>query len=135
MICPITDPFVRYHGALGSFVRIYVNASEHQESMLEYCKSFPQVEVALKGEEAAEKFEMPLDREGDIVVIVSPGAVIRGRKGEHDLSNLGGHLLRSHGGISKQEIPLLMSRPTQDKAKAASNSWRNYDTFDLVLNW
>ena len=24
VICPITDPFVRHHGALGSFVRVYV---------------------------------------------------------------------------------------------------------------
>src|SRR5207244_13102419 len=24
-ICPITDPFVRHHGALGSFVRVYRN--------------------------------------------------------------------------------------------------------------
>ena len=23
VICPITDPFVRHHGALGSFVRVY----------------------------------------------------------------------------------------------------------------
>nr|P86807.1 RecName: Full=Phosphonoacetate hydrolase; Short=PA-hydrolase [Penicillium oxalicum] len=32
------------------------------------------------------------------------------RADEHDLSTLGDHPLRSHGGLSEQQLPLLLSR-------------------------
>ena len=28
VICPITDPFVRHHGALGGFVRVHLQRTE-----------------------------------------------------------------------------------------------------------
>lgn len=134
VICPITDPFVKHHGALGSFVRVYVSRKGDVDDVIQYCKTFPQVEVALEGSEAAAKFELQVEREGDIVVVASKHAVIGSRKDEHDLSNLGEHALRSHGGMSEQAVPLLMSRPIKDPEMAASRQWRNFDAFDLVLN-
>lgn len=137
VVCPITDPFVRHHGALGSFVRIYLKNLENLDSVLAYCKSLPEVEVAVSGKEAAEKYEMPLDREGDIVVISKPNAVIGSRKSEHDLSEVKDHPLRSHGGLSEQAIPVIMNKRINNTAEtvAAARQWRNYDIFDLVLNW
>lgn len=137
VICPITDPFVRHHGALGSFVRVYLKDLAKLDSVLAYCESLPEVEVAVSGKEAAEKYEMPLDREGDIVVISKPDTVIGSRKSEHDLSQVTDHPLRSHGGLSEQAIPIIMSKRINDTAKAvaAAKQWRNYDIFDLVLNW
>lgn len=133
VICPITDPFVRHHGALGSFVRVHLSKKDDLDDVLQYCKSLPEVEVALEGREAAEKYEMFPDREGDIVVIPTKNAVIGSRKDEHDLSNLGGHRLRSHGGLSEQDIPLILSEPA--KKADPSRQWRNFDAFDLVLNY
>jgi phosphonoacetate hydrolase len=65
VICPITDPFVRHHGALGGFVRVHVQDPNVVGEMVELMKTLPEVEVVLVAKEAAEQLEMPLDREGD----------------------------------------------------------------------
>jgi phosphonoacetate hydrolase len=134
VICPITDPFVKHHGALGGLVRLYIyDKSVDDKQILEFCQSLPQVKLALTGKEAAAKFEMPLEREGDFVIIAKSNAVIGTRSEEHDLSNLKGHRLRSHGGLSEQAIPLLRSSPIR-RAPEPGKSWRNFDIFDLALN-
>ncbi|KAF2451762.1 Phosphonoacetate hydrolase, partial [Karstenula rhodostoma CBS 690.94] len=135
VICPITDPFVRHHGALGSFVRVHVKDRKNVPEMIKLCETLPQVESVLNGKDAARVFEMPLDREGDFVVVSKKNAVIGGCEKEHDLSNISDHRLRSHGGISEQEIPLLLSKSVRDHGLAAEHGlWRNYDVFDLALN-
>lgn len=133
VICPITDPFVRHHGALGSFVHVYLESPDLLPAALEYCQSLPQVQMALSGKEGSNQFEIPHD--GDIVLVSVKNAVIGSRKKDHDLTNLQGHRLRSHGGLTEQDVPLLMSRPVKDQAQAATQNWQNYDIFDLVLNW
>ncbi|CAI7564853.1 unnamed protein product [Penicillium pancosmium] len=133
VICPITDPFVRHHGALGSFVRVYLRDVTKLQSVLSFCRAIPEVEEALSGPDAASKYEMPLDREADFVVISKDFAVIGSKKSDHDLSNVKDHPLRSHGGLSEQNIPLLMSKAIKSTDEKA-NGWRNYDVFNLVLN-
>jgi phosphonoacetate hydrolase len=135
VICPITDPFVRHHGALGSFVRVYLKDITQLDSMIELCKSQPEVDVALSGQEAAKIYEMPLDREGDIVVISTPFTVIGSSAANHDLTKLKDHPLRSHGGLSEQRIPVIMSKGVKNPSGLEGKVWRNYDIFDLVLNW
>lgn len=135
VICPIADPFVKHHGALGGFVRVYFADKSAIDEMLEYCRKLPQVEAAYTGEEAASVFEMPLDREGDLVVISTKDVVIGSRKDEHDLSQLKGHRLRSHGGLSEQAIPLLRSMPVDLRSYSDDKKWRNFDIFDLALNY
>lgn len=135
VICPISDPFVKHHGALGGFVRVHLAEKSALTEMITECRKIPGVEVALTGEEAASMYEMPLDREGDMVVISTKEFVIGGRREEHDLSQLGGHRLRSHGGLSEQEIPLLRSTSVQPKNVSPTKMWRNFDIFDLVLNY
>ncbi|KUL87182.1 hypothetical protein ZTR_05629 [Talaromyces verruculosus] len=136
VICPITDPFVKHHGALGSFVRVYAKEPKHISDMIVFTKALPQVEQVLDGKAASEVYEMPLDREGDFIVISKKNAVIGSRKDEHDLSTIGDHPLRSHGGLSEQQIPLLLSRAVEDVDGAKTkHNWRNYDIFDLALNW
>jgi phosphonoacetate hydrolase len=134
VVCPITDPFVRHHGALGSFVRVHLRQpQEDLADVLDFCRSFPQVDMALEGAEAAERFEMPPDREGDFVVVSVKNAVIGSRAEEHDLSTISGHRLRSHGGLSEQEIPLILSVPFG--GSRPGHRWRNFDAFDLALNY
>lgn len=135
VICPITDPFVKHHGALGSFVRVYVRDPGHVREMIEFCRNLSQVEVVMDGRNAAREFDQPLDREGDFVVISQKSAVIGSRRDEHDLSTIGDRPLRSHGGLSEQEIPLLLSRPVRGSDRVRGKTdWKNYDVFDLVLN-
>ena len=135
VICPISDPFVKHHGALGGFVRVHLTETSALREMIQKCSKLPGVELALTGEEAASMFEMPLDREGDMVVISTKEFVIGGRREEHDLSQLGGHRLRSHGGLSEQQIPLLLSASVESKGLPGAKKWRNFDIFDLVLNY
>lgn len=135
VICPITDPFVKHHGALGSFVRVYTKNSEMVVDMINFCTSFPHVEVALLAHEACDRYEMPLDREGDFVVVATRHAVLGSKEREHDLANLSGHRLRSHGGLSEQQVPLLMSKPVDPAKLTPARQWRNFDIFDLVLNY
>ena len=137
IICPIADPFVKHHGALGGFVRVHFmkKSTVDVNEILEQCRKLPQVEVAVSGKEAAALFEMPPDREGEMVAISKKNAVVGSRQDEHDLSQLGGHRLRSHGGISEQQIPLLRSKPLGSHVHVEDKAWRNFDAFDLALNY
>ena len=49
----------------------------------------------------------------------------------HDLSGLDAPL-RSHGGISEQQVPLIANRRANELP--SGRRWRNFDAFDLALN-
>ncbi len=136
VICPITDPFVKHHGALGSFVRVYRRNDAALEALMEATRSLSSVELVLDGPSAARRFELPLDREGDFVVIGGRDTVIGATRAEHDLSLLQGHRLRSHGGISEQPVPFILSQPLAEPYRriARSRRLRNFDIFEFALN-
>lgn len=137
VICPIADPFVKHHGALGGYVRIHFLRQQptidEVDAMIKYLEHFPQVDVILTRKDAAERFETPVDREGDLIVISEKNAALGARSEDHDLELLRGHRLRTHGGLSEQEIPLLCS--TRLFGAAKEDDWRNFDAFDIVLNY
>ena len=60
----------------------------------------------------------------------------RARRQDHDLSALGNHPLRSHGGLGEQRVPFLVSRPLtrEYRERAETGVLRNYDIFDFALN-
>jgi len=126
VILPITDPYVVHHGALGSFATVYVEADVRQK-----IAELPGVEVVLTREEAAQRFELPPERIGDLVVVSTRHVVIGTSKAKHDLSGLK-EPLRSHGGISEQKVPLLFNRKLC--GLEAHRRLRNFDIFDLALN-
>jgi phosphonoacetate hydrolase len=134
VICPITDPFVRHHGALGSFVRVYNRSAAPLAALADVMRALLGIDRVLEREEAAALYELPLDREADLVVTGDCNTVIGAAAAEHDLSALAGHRLRSHGGAFEQTVPLLLSRPIADGAEARSRRLRNFDIFDLALN-
>ena len=136
VICPITDPFVRHHGALGSFVRVYARKTTDLAALMAASRALPGVEAVLDGPAAARRFELPLDLEGDFVVLGDANTVIGATRAEHDLSGLAGHRLRSHGGLGEQKVPFMVSRelrPDWVSTKGA-RGLRNFDIFDAVLN-
>jgi phosphonoacetate hydrolase len=136
VICPITDPFVRHHGALGSFVRVYARNGADLPSLMAASTKLPGVEMVLDGADAAERFELPLDREADFVVLGDASTAIGASRAEHDLSGLAGHRLRSHGGLGEQRVPFILSRRLMPEYQqiAASRRLRNFDIFDFALN-
>ena len=135
VICPITDPFVRHHGALGSFVRVYMRKATDMAALMAASKALPGIEVVVEGKEAAQRYGLPLDLEGDFVVLGDANTVVGASQAEHDLSALAGHRLRSHGGLGEQKVPFLVSRPLRaDYLAQASKPLRNFDIFHAVLN-
>lgn len=136
VICPITDPFVKHHGALGSFVRVYLRAKLDLAEVMEIAAALPGIALVLDGKSAASRYQMPLDREGDFVAIGDTHTVIGSNRAEHDLKGLNGHRLRSHGGLSEQVVPFILSCPltAEYRALAESKRVRNFDIFDFVLN-
>jgi phosphonoacetate hydrolase len=131
VILPITDPYVVHHGALGSFATVYLPAGADAERLRERVAGLPGMEVVLGREAACRRFELPPDRVGDLVAVSERHVVVGTSEGRHDLSGLDAPL-RSHGGISEQTVPLLLSRPTPDVP--ATRRLRNFDVFDLALN-
>ena len=135
VICPITDPFVRHHGALGSFVRVYLRKATDMAALMAASKALPGVEVVVEGKEAAQRYGLPLDLEGDFVVLGDANTVVGASQAEHDLSALAGHRLRSHGGLGEQKVPFLVSQPLRaDYLAQAGKPLRNFDIFHAVLN-
>src|SRR5947209_4802146 len=136
VICPITDPFVRHHGALGSFVRVYARGAAGIPALMVASAGLPGMALVLDAANAAQRFELPLDREGDFIVLGDANTAIGGSREEHDLSGLAGNRLRSHGGSGEQSVPFILSRPLTPECRsiAAALLLRNDDIFDLALN-
>ncbi|HEU0156325.1 MAG TPA: phosphonoacetate hydrolase, partial [Stellaceae bacterium] len=136
VICPITDPFVRHHGALGSFVRVYARDTGKIGAMMAASADLPGVAAVLDRAEAAERLELPFDREADFVVLGDAATAIGAARADHDLSGLAGHALRSHGGQREQHVPFILSRPLSPeyRSRAAQGRLRNFDIFDFALN-
>jgi phosphonoacetate hydrolase len=136
VICPIADPFVRHHGALGSFVRVHLHGAADIAAMMAFTRSLPGIELVLDKEQVCKQFDLPLDREGDFAVFSARDTVVGARREDHDLSQLAGHRLRSHGGLAEQKVPFLLSRPlnAEYRERAKARRTHNYDIFDFALN-
>ncbi len=137
VICPITDPFVRHHGDLGSFVRVYLKGDQVRlGAMMDATRALAGVELVLTGAEAAKRFQTPLEYEGDFAALADRGTVIGSAEALHDLSGLKGRRLRSHGGLWEQHMPFLVSAPLNAayRAKAARGDIRNFDIYEYLLN-
>jgi phosphonoacetate hydrolase len=133
VILPITDPYVVHHGALGSFATVYVTPADAVAGVAARVAALPGIEAVLTREAACARFELPGDRIGDFVVVSERLTVIGTSRDRHDLSALDVPL-RSHGGTSEQQVPLIANRAARAGALAPGRRWRNFDAFDLGLN-
>ena len=129
-ILPITDPYVVHHGALGSYATIYLPPAAVADAA-QRIASLRGIERVLTRAEAAEAYELPADRIGDLVVVSERFTVLGTAKARHDLSALEVPL-RSHVGVSEQRVPLIINRPIA--GLDLNRRWRNFDAFDLALN-
>jgi phosphonoacetate hydrolase len=131
VILPITDPYVVHHGALGSFATVYLPKDCDVKAACTRLRGVKGMEEVLTREQAADKFELPADRIGDMVVVSERFTVIGTSAARHDLTALEVPL-RSHGGVSEQRVPLILNRPLP--GLDLSRRFRNFDAFDLALN-
>lgn len=131
VILPITDPYVVHHGALGSFATVYLPPDADTRKLIAQLGALRGIELVLDRAAAAQRFELPADRIGDLVVVSERFTVIGTAKSRHDLSALDAPL-RSHGGISEQRVPLILNRSAH--GVDLQRRWRNFDAFDLALN-
>jgi phosphonoacetate hydrolase len=131
VILPITDPYVRHHGALGSYATVYLPAGDDGVALRRQLAGLPHIETVLTREEACARFELPPDRVGDLVVISDKSYVLGSSAAAHDLSGLTVPL-RSHGGLSEQTVPLLFNRALAGTLE--DRTLRNFDVFHIALN-
>jgi phosphonoacetate hydrolase len=131
VICPITDPYVVHHGALGGFVTIYLREGTDIAAVISRLAALDGIDCALDRAEGCRRFELPEDRVGDVIVVSERGKVLGTRPERHDLTGLT-EPLRSHGGLSEQRVPLLLNRPTP--SLDPGRRLRNFDIFDVALN-
>ncbi len=129
VILPITDPYVVHHGALGSFATIYLPQETVGDAEVRL-RSVPGIWQVHGRDEACRRYELPPDRVGDIVVVSERLWTLGTSRTRHDLTGLDAPL-RSHGGVSEQQVPLIANRPAPD---LPDRRWRNFDAFDLALN-
>ena len=130
VILPITDPYVVHHGALGSFATVYLPANADVPAIGRRIGGIGGIDTVLDRALAAERFELPADRIGDLVVVSAKDVTIGTSASRHDLSGLDAPL-RSHGGVSEQRVPFVINRPAQ---VAGGRALRNFDLFDVALN-
>jgi phosphonoacetate hydrolase len=130
VILPITDPYVAHHGALGSFATVHVPSGANVADLLDRLRAIKGVELAVTKVDACERFELPPDRIGDIVVISTKQKVLGTAPEKHDLSGLD-EPLRSHGGLTEQRVPMIANRKI---VLPPERKLRNFDVFDVALN-
>ena len=134
VICPITDPYVVHHGALGSAVTVYV--SEHLElpPISKWISNLDGVAEVHNRHSALLNLQLPEDRIGDLFVLASRDYVIGRTREHHDLDQLQGRL-RSHGGRYEEMVPLVLSHELNEEYyRKSQGDPRNFDVFDFVCN-
>ena len=136
VICPITDAFVAHHGALGGFVRVWCQGKARPSEVMAAIYGLPGIESVLDKDTACRVYDLPADREADVVVVATENVCIGGSQAQHDLSGLEGHRLRTHGGVSEARVPFILSAPLNDayRLKAGVATLKSHQIFDFALN-
>ncbi|MBZ9951677.1 MULTISPECIES: phosphonoacetate hydrolase [unclassified Mesorhizobium] len=126
VILPITDPYVVHHGALGSFATAYLPDGADQADIMARLAKIDGIMLVVDSPTACERFELPADRIGDIVLISTQNKTIGTSEHRHDLAALN-EPLRSHGGLTEQEVPFIVNRVLADLPDEPV--LRNFDAF------
>ncbi len=125
VILPITDPYVVHHGALGAFATAYLPEGADRADIIALLAALPEMLEVLTKEEAVAKYELPADRIGDLTMVCTENMTIGTSEHRHDLAALG-EPLRSHGGLTEQEVPFIVNRKIE---LPDAPVLRNFDAF------
>jgi phosphonoacetate hydrolase len=134
VILPINDPYVVHHGALGSYATVYLGKGSIDQAR-GLLQEIPGVELVLARSEAAERFQLPVDRIGEFVVLADRSTTLGRTPFWHDLSVVESGL-RSHGGLHEQYVPFIFNRRLDQEyaRKLAAGEANNFDLFDFAFN-
>ena len=125
VILPITDPYVVHHGALGAFATAYLPEGADVADIMARLDARDEIILVVDKAEAIRRFELPGDRIGDIVMISGENICIGTSEHRHDLAALK-EPLRSHGGLTEQEVPFIVNRVID---LPGAPELRNFDAF------
>jgi len=131
-LCPITDPYVVHHAALGSLAWVHLDDLDAIGRARSALAALEGVEGVLDRSAAAAAFDLPGDRIGDLIVLGDGRTVLGRSRDVHDLSALHG-TLRSHGGLHERTVPLIVCAPLPAGA-LDGRELHNRDLHDLLLN-
>ena len=131
VILPITDPYVVHHGALGSYATVYLPDGADIDALKSELMTIDGIDAVYDNAEGCSRFDLANDRMGDLILVSSKYVVIGTTASRHDLSGLDVPL-RSHGGVTEQTVPLIVSQPVTGLEN--SGQLHNYDIFNLALN-
>ncbi|MFG2887534.1 phosphonoacetate hydrolase [Streptomyces sp. NPDC048297] len=126
VVLPITDPYAVHHGALGSYATVHLPDGTDLPAVSGALAGLAGVAEVLTRQEACERFELPADRIGDLVVIAERNTVLGTTPARHDISDFT-EPLRSHGGLTEQRVPFLVNRKAGPLP--AGHRLRNFDSF------
>lgn len=134
VICPITDPYVKHHGALGSYVVVHLSDPSQTDEIKNWLTVQPGITEVYDKATAVHVLEQPADRIGDLVVLSGRDVVLGRRPKYHDMSALDG-TLRSHGGRYEEMVPMVISHALKAAYKMkATGDPRNFNIFDFTIN-
>ena len=131
-LCPITDPYVVHHAALGSLAWVHLEDPDELDRARGALAAVPGVEAVLDRDAAADAFDLPADRIGDLIVLADGDTVLGRSRALHDLSTLNGPL-RSHGGLHERRVPVIVCQPLSGNG-SLTRDLHNRDLHDLLLN-
>jgi phosphonoacetate hydrolase len=131
-LCPITDPYVAHHAALGSLAWVHLDDLSELDAARAALAGLRGVEAVLDRDAAADAFDLPAERIGDLIVLADRSTVLGKSAAAHDLSQLHG-TLRSHGGLHERRVPIIISHRLRSGA-LEGRDLRNRDLHDLLLN-
>ena len=131
VILPITDPYVVHHGALGSYATVYLPEAAAIDDLIAQLSAIDGIDAVYTNQEGCERFQLAADRMGDLILVSGKYVVIGTTASRHDLSGLDAPL-RSHGGVTEQQVPLIVSQPVEQLVQ--TQQLHNYDIFNLALN-
>jgi phosphonoacetate hydrolase len=134
VICPITDPYVKHHGALGSYVVVYLPEGADESEVKAWLLQQSGITEVHGHDTALHLLEQPEDRTGDLVILSARDTVLGKTPADHDLSALDAGL-RSHGGRYEEMVPMVISHAlNQTYRRKAAGDPRNFDIFEFCLN-
>ncbi len=130
VILPITDPYVVHHGALGSYATVYLPDDADVDRLKMQLADIDGIDAVYGNQDGCAQFDLAQDRMGDLILVSSKHVVIGTTASRHDLSGLDVPL-RSHGGVTEQVVPLIVSQPVSGLEQGQLH---NYDAFNVALN-
>ncbi len=121
-----------HHAALGSLAWVHLSDLSELDRARGALVALPGVEGVLDRSVAADCFDLPADRIGDLIVLGDAQTVLGRSPEAHDLSALPGRL-RSHGGLHERTVPMILCSRIAEGA-LAGRELHNRDLHDLLLN-